>query len=560
MKGETPSMAKALLPAALLVLLLLVACSEPTPTSVIDPTPTPQPEATTPVPAQSEPTQPTEPSATATPPPTALPATAPPPRPAETPTTVLDPTASPAPPEEESPAGRLTPLLLDDPKAIASELSDQELACLAGVADVGRLLTIFDDPSMATADEQANLIQCLQDETLTRMFLTGLIEDTGALSTETSACVRIGFREIDLRSVMLAGLQGDPGTAMSGSMAALFLTLACLNTEEWNATAPAMDMGPGDQEGMQCLLEEMGGPQGMAAALGAGNQSGFTALLAAAAGCGLEMGGPPGQVTPAATATPEPTATPVPTATPTATPMPTEAPTQAPRAALRTVARHHRRPRKPLLRIQGRRLPGTRHPSNPESSTPKAASTVPTPGTWFESIRETDIEHIVARSEAHDSSLCAADPDTKDEFASDLVNLTLASPSVNRHQKVDKDAAEWLPELNQCWYVDRVIQVRLEYGLTIDQAEADAIDTVLATCHSTEMVVLAPTNAGTSQATATPTPAPAQDVDALAMYDDNGNGRITCAEARAHGIAPVHRGHPAYEYMNDRDGDGVVCE
>ena len=49
-------------------------------------------------------------------------------------------------------------------------------------------------------------------------------------------------------------------------------------------------------------------------------------------------------------------------------------------------------------------------------------------------------------------------------------------------------------------------------------------------------------------------------VDALVMYDDNGNSRITCAEARAHGIAPVHRGHPAYEYMRDADGDGVVCE
>ena len=49
-------------------------------------------------------------------------------------------------------------------------------------------------------------------------------------------------------------------------------------------------------------------------------------------------------------------------------------------------------------------------------------------------------------------------------------------------------------------------------------------------------------------------------VDALALWDDNGNGRITCAEARNHGIAPVHRGHPAYEYMNDADADGIVCE
>ena len=48
--------------------------------------------------------------------------------------------------------------------------------------------------------------------------------------------------------------------------------------------------------------------------------------------------------------------------------------------------------------------------------------------------------------------------------------------------------------------------------------------------------------------------------NALALYDDNRNGRITCAEARIHGIAPVRRGHPAYPYMDDRDGDGIVCE
>lgn len=46
----------------------------------------------------------------------------------------------------------------------------------------------------------------------------------------------------------------------------------------------------------------------------------------------------------------------------------------------------------------------------------------------------------------------------------------------------------------------------------------------------------------------------------LALWDDNGNGRITCAEARRHGIAPVPRGHPRTRYMRDGDGDGVVCE
>ena len=79
----------------------------------------------------------------------------------------------------------------------------------------------------------------------------------------------------------------------------------------------------------------------------------------------------------------------------------------------------------------------------------------PDTGSWFATIRETDIEHIVARFEAHDSGLCAANRETRKRFASDLFNLTLASPSVNRHQKSDHDPAEWLPALNQCWYVDR---------------------------------------------------------------------------------------------------------
>ena len=182
----------------------------------------------------------------------------------------------------------------------------------------------------------------------------------------------------------------------------------------------------------------------------------------------------------------------------------------------------------------------------------------PYTGKWFDSIRETDIEHIVARSEAHDSGLCAASPATKAKFSSDLLNLTLASPSVNRHQKVANDASEWLPDLNRCWYVARTILVRQAYDLTIDRAEADAIDRVLAKCGSTEMVVLAPAQRIDHP---TPTnPAAAPDSDPLALYDDNGNGRITCAEARAHGIAPVRRGHPAYQYMRDADGDGIVCE
>ena len=112
----------------------------------------------------------------------------------------------------------------------------------------------------------------------------------------------------------------------------------------------------------------------------------------------------------------------------------------------------------------------------------------PYTGRTFATRQETDIEHLVARSEAHDSGLCAATAETRRRFATDLLNLTLASPSVNRGQKNDRDAAAWLPDQNQCWFADRVVRVRQKYSLTIDRREANALDAVLASCASTALV------------------------------------------------------------------------
>ncbi|MCY4073419.1 MAG: excalibur calcium-binding domain-containing protein [Chloroflexi bacterium] len=375
----------------------------------------------------------------------------------------------------------------------------------------------------------------------------------------------------------------------------------------------------------------------------------------------------------------------------------------------------------------------------------------PYTGEVFSSRYETDIEHIVATSEAHDSGLCAKAVSTRRRFAQDLDNLTLASPSVNRHQKSGKDLAEWTPTENVCWFAQTVVNVKAEYKLSMDSREANAAIQILQRCNPREQcqslgiaeklncyagiapanTVSAPTSnegcfasdtarvtgamnirsqasissakiglaqpgsfavlesaqgasycwlnigrgwiAKTSLVSAAPSasqpvrqqpsaraqacflydtayltgamniraqasvnsekvglaqpgsyavvesaqgeaycwvhinsgwiaktlrvsgtkpvssrpsqpvplpaarqtspgstqtqqqPAqPAQQApaaqSALALYDDNGNGRITCAEARRHGIAPVPRGHPAYQYMDDRDNDGIVCE
>ena len=100
--------------------------------------------------------------------------------------------------------------------------------------------------------------------------------------------------------------------------------------------------------------------------------------------------------------------------------------------------------------------------------------------------------------------------------------------------------------------------VKRAYRLTVNRREAAALERILSACATTTMEPMvcraAPASAAEAGRDTGGTDA------ALARYDDNGNGRITCKEARRHGITPVHRSHSAYRYMRDGDGDGVVCE
>ena len=81
--------------------------------------------------------------------------------------------------------------------------------------------------------------------------------------------------------------------------AAEVLTLSCLSEEEWQAVGPTLGMGADDRGGLQCVLAELGGPEGLAAALqpGAGPP---TVFFEASAACGPQMTqGESGTVAPA---------------------------------------------------------------------------------------------------------------------------------------------------------------------------------------------------------------------------------------------------------------------
>ena len=112
----------------------------------------------------------------------------------------------------------------------------------------------------------------------------------------------------------------------------------------------------------------------------------------------------------------------------------------------------------------------------------------PYDGTCFLSRRQSDVEHLIALAEAHRSGMCARGRQEKAAFASDLDNLALATPELNRGEKLAKDAAEWLPDENRCWFAGRVVHVKTKYGLSVDRAEARALRRVLRNCGSTQMI------------------------------------------------------------------------
>ena len=282
---------------ALVALVILLACGggEPTdtpanatfsqateaPAATASPSPTPEPTAT------PKPTVTPAPTATAVPEPTATPVTAVP-----EPEVTAEPTAAAQVPG----TGAITPLRLNDPLTVASELSESELACLTGVADIGRLMAVFAAPELASPKERTKFVGCLEDESLLRVFLTDMIEGSGPLSVETSACIRTGMEGVDLRAVMASSPEGGEEAAMAGSMSAFILTLMCLNDEEWEGAAAMLGSAPEERENLQCVLEKMGGPEGFAETLGAGDESSFFALFGGGNGVRSADGGPTGRL------------------------------------------------------------------------------------------------------------------------------------------------------------------------------------------------------------------------------------------------------------------------
>jgi len=104
-------------------------------------------------------------------------------------------------------------------------------------------------------------------------------------------------------------------------------------------------------------------------------------------------------------------------------------------------------------------------------------------GTSFTNPSDLDVDHLVPLKEAHDSGAALWSTDRKREYANDLATahaLIAVDLSANR-SKGSRDPAAWLPTNTayHCEYVRNWVDVKNKYGLTYDEAELTAIESIL---------------------------------------------------------------------------------
>ena len=288
-------MSKLLYCALFVALTTLLACSGPetsssptaaaqAPTSASIPAPTAAPVE---VPTPTKVPEPTKvPAPTETPIPTAMPV----------PTDPRHPHRMPVPTDAPSPeSGMPGPTGMKDTGLLTSDLSDAELSCLSEIGGPQQLVTLMNSPDLASPQERDALVGCLEHETLLKLFLNGFTDQSGPLSDDTSACVSAGFQNFDLRAMMLANQEGSgEEAAIVQGMAGFLITLSCLNEEEWQTASPALDLPPEGREAMQCVMNKLGGPEGVEASLESKEGEPPLALFNAVAECGMMMGVPSG--------------------------------------------------------------------------------------------------------------------------------------------------------------------------------------------------------------------------------------------------------------------------
>ena len=191
----------------------------------------------------------------------------------------------------------LAPLAAADADAFLADVSDSERMCLSDNIPSDRVAMLATTPELATEAEREAFLGCLEHDARLRLLLTPVLNATGPLSVESSACMRSSYADTDLAALM-SSVAADPGTgpeaeaAMAQGMVMFFVSLSCLNEEEFQTASVAMGLAAGERENFLCVLDQVGGRDALAALLIPSAE--FPAeLFQAAFSCQFQMASPP---------------------------------------------------------------------------------------------------------------------------------------------------------------------------------------------------------------------------------------------------------------------------
>ena len=167
----------------------------------------------------------------------------------------------------------LAPVDFTSLQAFMAGLSDAEQACLSENVNPDLLMSLVMGTDPVTADEGAAMVGCLESETMLRLFLTPILAMTGPLIPESAGCIRDSFTDVDLAVLMIAQIgesasDEDMEALDVAAMLSIFVALTCLSEDEFRAVGPIFEMTPEDREGLQCMLDELGGPERIASLMG----------------------------------------------------------------------------------------------------------------------------------------------------------------------------------------------------------------------------------------------------------------------------------------------------
>jgi hypothetical protein len=108
--------------------------------------------------------------------------------------------------------------------------------------------------------------------------------------------------------------------------------------------------------------------------------------------------------------------------------------------------------------------------------------------------RDLDIDHMVPLAESWDSGASTWSASERQAYANELGDarsLIAVFASSNR-SKGDQDPAEWMPPAQdyRCTYATTWVAVKTRWGLSVDPAESEALEGILAGCPDPEIEVV----------------------------------------------------------------------